>query len=166
MLGEKQPPIDLHEYNALELFGGDITRDDAKKRIFSWLYNPNAKDEVLSKLYDREAIKKEYWNGSEVQTTYHRRIPSDEYHALNYIIQSTCSDLILDKAIVISEMLEAKRTKIAFIIHDSIVLDYSDEDGDFINDVYREFMDTPFGTFKTNVAGGRNFGEMKDLWIY
>ena len=74
--------------------------------------------------------------------------------------------MILDKAIIISEMLEGKKTKIAFIIHDSIVLDYADEDGDFINDVYWEFMDTPFGRFKTNVAGGRNFGEMKDLWIY
>ena len=166
LLGEKQPPIDLHEYNALELFGGDITREEAKKRIFSWLYNPNSEDEVLSKLYDREAIKKEFWNGAEIETTYHRTIPSDEYHALNYIIQSTCSDLILDKAIIISEMLQGKKTKIAFIIHDSIVLDYADEDGDFINDVYWEFMDTPFGRFKTNVAGGRNFGEMKELWIY
>ena len=166
LLGEKQPPIDLHEYNALELFGGDITRDEAKKRIFSWLYNPNAQDEILSKLYDRDAVKKEYWNGTEIETTYHRTIPSDEYHALNYIIQSTCSDLILDKAIIISEMLQGKKTKIAFIIHDSIVLDYANEDGTFINDVYLEFMDTPFGKFKTNVAGGRNFGEMKDLWIY
>ncbi len=166
LLGEAQPPMDLHEYNANELFDGNITRDEAKKRIFSWLYNPNAKDKVLSKLYDREAVKGEYWNGSEVVTTYHRRIPSDEYHALNYIIQSTCSDLILDKAIVISEMLAGKKTKIAFIIHDSIVLDYADEDGDFINDVYLEFMDTPFGRFKTNVAGGRNFGEMKNLWIF
>lgn len=166
LLGKEQPYIDLHDYNAYELFGGQVTRDEAKKKLFSWLYNPNAEDEVLSKLYDRAAVKEMFWDGRMVKTMFHREIPSDEYHALNYIIQSTCSDLIMDRAIAINEMLEGKKTKIAFIIHDSIVLDYADEDGDFINMVYWEFMTTPFGRFKTNASGGRNFGEMKDLWIY
>lgn len=166
LLGKEQPYIDLHDYNAYELFGGQVTRDEAKKKLFSWLYNPNAEDEVLSKLYDRAAVKEMFWDGNMVKTMFHREIPSDEYHALNYIIQSTCSDLIMDRAIAISELLEGKKTKIAFIIHDSIVLDYADEDGDFINMVYWEFMTTPFGRFKTNASGGRNFGEMKDLWIY
>lgn len=166
LLGKEQPYIDLHDYNAYELFGGQVTRDEAKKKLFSWLYNPNAEDEVLSKLYDRAAVKEMFWDGNMVKTMFHREIPSDEYHALNYIIQSTCSDLIMDRAIAINEILEGKKTKIAFIIHDSIVLDYADEDGDFINMVYWEFMTTPFGRFKTNASGGRNFGEMKDLWIY
>lgn len=166
LLGKEQPYIDLHDYNAYELFGGQVTRDEAKKKLFSWLYNPNAEDEVLSKLYDRAAVKEMFWDGNTVKTMFHRDIPSDEYHALNYIIQSTCSDLIMDRAIAISEMLEGKKTKIAFIIHDSIVFDYADEDGDFINMIYWEFMSTPFGRFKTNASGGRNFGEMKDLWIY
>lgn len=165
LLGKSQPHIDLHDYNAYELFGGTVTRDAAKKKLFSWLYNPNAEDETLSRLYDRDTIKKLFWDGNHVKTMYHREIPSDEYHALNYIIQSTCSDLIMDRATVLSDMLEGKKTKIAFIIHDSIVLDYADEDGDYINMVYWEFMTTPFGRFKANVAGGRNFGEMKDLWI-
>ena len=166
LLGKEQTYIDLHDYNAYELFGGQVTRDEAKKKLFSWLYNPNAEDEVLSKLYDRAAVKEMFWDGNMVKTMFHREIPSDEYHALNYIIQSTCSDLIMDRAISINEILEGKKTKIAFIIHDSIVLDYADEDGDFINMVYWEFMSTPFGRFKTNASGGRNFGEMKDLWIY
>ena len=111
LLGEKQPLSDLHEYNSDKLFDGKITRDQAKKRIFSWLYNPNAKDKDLSKLYDRDAIKKSYWDGETVLTMYNRQIPSDDYHALNYIIQSTCSDLILDKASKISSMLKGKKVK-------------------------------------------------------
>ena len=166
LLGKPQPHIDLHDYNVYELFGGKVTREEAKKRIFSWLYNPNAEDEALSRLYDREAVKEMFWDGKSVKTMFHREIPSDEYHSLNYIIQSTCSDLIMDRAVAINEMLEGKKTKIAFIIHDSIVLDYSDEDGDCVNSVYWEFMTTPLGRFRTNVSGGRNFGEMKDLWIY
>jgi hypothetical protein len=166
LLKQEQPYIDLHQHNSYELFDGKLDRDQVKKRIFSWLYNPNAEDEVLSKAYDRDALIDTYWDGNMVKTTYHRDIPSDRYHALNYLLQSTCSDLILDKAIIISEMLKGKKTKIAFIIHDSIVLDYADEDGDFINRVYWEFQDTPFGRFTTNAAGGRHFGDMKSLWIY
>ena len=166
LLKQSQPHIDLHEHNSYHIFDGKLTRDDAKKRIFSWLYNPNANDDALSKIYDRDSLVDSYWNGEAVTTAYHRIIPSDEYHALNYLLQSTCSDLILNKAIVISEMLKGKKTKIAFIIHDSIVFDYSNDDGDFINTIYWEFQDTPFGRFVTNASGGKNFGEMKGLWIY
>tara|TARA_R110000744_G_scaffold294124_5_gene404416 strand:+ start:3132 stop:4319 length:1188 start_codon:yes stop_codon:yes gene_type:complete len=164
--GVEQPYIDIHDHNAYEIFGGKMTREDAKKRIFSWLYNPNATDEQLSKVYDRDKIKELFWDGKSVKTMFNREIPSDEYHALNYIIQSTCSDLIMGRAASINKMLQGKKTKIAFIIHDSIVLDYADEDGTFINTVYQEFMTTPIGRFRANVSGGRNFGDMKSLWIY
>ena len=165
LLGVEQPRIDIHDYNAYELFDGKLTRDESKKRLFSWLYNPNALDEELSKLYNRERIKEMFWDGKYVKTFYNRKIEADEYHSINYIIQSTCSDMILEKAIAINKMLKGKKSKIAFIIHDSIVLDYANEDGDFINAVYWEFMRTPFGQFKTNVSGGRNFGEMYSLWM-
>jgi hypothetical protein len=165
LLGVEQPHIDIHDYNAYELFDGKLTREESKKRIFSWLYNPNAEDKELSKLYNRERIKEMFWDGKYVKTLFHRKIEADEYHSVNYIIQSTCSDMILDKAIAINDMLKGRKSKIAFIIHDSIVLDYADEDGDFINAIYWEFMSTPFGMFKTNVSGGRNFGEMYNLWI-
>jgi hypothetical protein len=165
LLGVEQPRIDIHDYNAYELFDGNLTRDESKKRLFSWLYNPNALDEELSKLYNRERIKEMFWDGKYVKTFYNRKIEADEYHSVNYIIQSTCSDMILEKAIAINKMLEGKKSKIAFIIHDSIVLDYANEDGDFINAIYWEFMRTPFGMFKTNVSGGRNFGEMYSLWM-
>lgn len=165
LLGVEQPHIDIHDYNAYELFDGKLTREESKKRIFSWLYNPNAEDKQLSKLYNRERIKEMFWDGKYVKTLFHRKIEADEYHSVNYIIQSTCSDMILDKAIAIDKMLEGKKSKIAFIIHDSVVIDYANEDEDFINAIYWEFMSTPFGMFKTNVSGGRNFGEMYNLWI-
>lgn len=166
LLNKEQPIIDVHEYNSEELFGGLMPRDDIKKKFFSWLYNPNSKDEQLSKLYDRDALIETYWDGKSIKTTYKRIIECDRYHALNYLLQSTCSDLILEKAVNIAKMLEGRKTKIAFIIHDSIVLDYSNDDGDYINEVYWEFQDTRFGKFTTNASGGKNFGEMKKLWIY
>ncbi len=165
LLGVEQPHIDIHDYNAYELFDGKLTREESKKRIFSWLYNPNAEDRQLSKLYNRERIKEMFWDGKYVKTLFHRKIEADEYHSVNYIIQSTCSDMILEKAIAINDICLLYHSDAADDIHDSIVIDYADEDGDFINAIYWEFMSTPFGMFKTNVSGGRNFGEMYNLWI-
>ncbi len=71
----------------------------------------------------------------------------------------------MQKATNIDKILQNKKTKVAFVIHDSIVLDYCDKDADIINKIYSEFRDTPFGQFKANAAAGRNFGELKDLWI-
>jgi len=61
--------------------------------------------------------------------------------------------------------LSGMKTNIAFLIHDSIVLDFADEDKSTINDIYQTFADTEFGWFKTNVSAGKNFGDLKKLWI-
>ncbi len=34
LLGVDQPHIDIHDYNAYELFDGKLTREESKKRIF------------------------------------------------------------------------------------------------------------------------------------
>ena len=163
--GEQQPTEDIHDWNINNVFKEEMDRESAKKRIFSWLYNPNSEDKVLEQIYNREKVKNRFWDGNHVKTIFDREIIADEYHALNYIIQSTCSDLIMQKATNIDKILQNKKTKVAFVIHDSIVLDYCDEDAGIVNKIYREFRDTPFGQFKANAAAGRNFGELKDLWI-
>ena len=104
-----------------------------------------------------------YWDGKQVKNFYKRKIQSDEYHSLNYIIQSTCSDLIMDRASKINAMLRDVESRIAFIIHDSVVLDCSKSDSKMINNIVSEFSDTPFGTFMTNVSAGQSFGEMKKI---
>jgi len=142
-----------------------VTREEAKKRIFAWLYNPNSKDTLSDNAYQRDAVLEKYWDGEQVQTIYNRIIPADRHHALSYIIQSTFSDLLLRQAIKISNLLKNKKTSIAFIVHDSIVLDMAAEDELMINDIYREFSDTSLGRFKTRVSAGRNFGDLKELWI-
>ena len=62
-------------------------------------------------------------------------------------------------------LLRGKKTKIAFIIHDSIVLDMSEEDQHMIQDIHETFAKTSFGTFKTSAHAGKNFGDMSKLWI-
>jgi hypothetical protein len=165
LLGMPQPDGDIHDWNIKNLYKGSVGRDQAKKNIFSWLYNPNSKDKALDKHYDRKKVMNKYWDGKSVKNYYKREIESDEYHSLNYIIQSTCSDLIMDRAFLIKERLQDLKSNIAFIIHDSVVLDLDKEDLSMINHMVKEFSNTPFGAFKVNVSAGKNFGEMKELCI-
>ena len=52
--GIEQPQEDLHDWNIQNVFRGMGTREEAKKRVFAWLYNPAAKDYLLDRTYDRE----------------------------------------------------------------------------------------------------------------
>ena len=65
LLGKKQPKGDLHEWNVKNVYNDTVTRDEAKKRIFAWLYNPNSKDHMSSGVYDREEVVKKYFNGKQ-----------------------------------------------------------------------------------------------------
>ena len=161
--GKDQPAEDLHEWNAKHVYRGLIPRSEAKQRIFAWLYNPESKDYRSNRAYDRNFVLQKYWDGEQVQTYYDRIIPADKHHALNYIIQSTTSDLFLRRAIAVNKLLEGKKSKIVFCIHDSLVIDFSDEDKDSLLNIVKEFSQTDFGTFKVNIQAGKNFGEMKEM---
>lgn len=159
--GIDQPQEDLHDWNINNIFEGNETREEAKKRIFAWLYNPEAKDHSLDKTYDKRSVVKKYFTGSEVKTCFDRTIPCDSHHALNYIIQSTTSDLLLKQMVKVDKILEGTKSFIAFPLHDSLVIDLSLADRGMVKELVDIFKETELGTFRTNLSIGRNFGEMK-----
>jgi len=163
LLGKKQPQQDLHDWNLKHVYKGKGTREEAKKRIFAWLYNPESKDRLLNKEYDRDSVLQKYYNGSQVTTLWNRTIDSDDHHALNYIIQSTAADLFLRQMIKVWELLKDKKSQIAFCLHDSLVIDLTEEDETIVHELKEEFAVTELGNFKVNVFGGKNFGEMKRM---
>ena len=103
----------------------------------------------------------DYWDGEVVKTCFGREIPADEHHALNYIIQSTTSDLVLTQAMKVKQLME--KSFIAFIIHDSIILDFHRTEQDQLTESIEVFSNSDLGKFKTNVALGKNFGEMRKV---
>ena len=161
LLGKPQPREDIHEWNIKNLLEGNITREEAKKRVFSWLYNPTSEDSVLNQVYNREAIKEKYWNGTTITTPFQREVESDEYHSINYILQSTTSDLFLEQAVKVNQILETRRSFVAFLLHDSIILDFKQEEKREILNIIKKFQDTRLGKYKVNVKMGKNFGDMK-----
>ena len=64
LLGKKKPEEDVHVWNMNNVFEGVVTRtrDEAKKRIFAWLYNLDSKDTMSEGMYNRGEILKKYWN--------------------------------------------------------------------------------------------------------
>jgi hypothetical protein len=161
--GLDQPAGDIHDWNIQNVFRGLGTREEAKTRFFAWLYNPNSEDHLLDRHYDRNKILSQYYDGKKVKNLFGREIESDQFHALNYLIQSTCADLVLEQAVKLDYLLKGKKSKIAFIIHDSIILDMAKEDFGNIKSMVEAFSNTRLGKFQVNLSGGKNFGEMKKI---
>jgi len=154
-----QPTIDIHDWILQNVFEDKITREKSKEKTFAWLYNAKASNKKLEKLFDKQKILDYYYDGKFVNTFYERKIEVDDKKALNYVIQSTTSDLVLKQAIKINKLF--KKSFIAFIIHDSVIIDVDRSDQQRLNEIIDVFSDTDFGRFKTNIALGKNFGDMR-----
>ena len=159
--GKKQPEIDIHDWNVKNVYRNGITREAAKKRIFAWLYNPNSKDFLSSREYDREEVLKKYYNDGKITTEYGRKISTDDHHALNYVIQSTTSDLFLKRAVAVDKILCDRKSSLAFLLHDSLVIDFAKSDTDLLDDIISTFAETDLGRFVTNISVGYDYGNMK-----
>ena len=94
-----------------------------------------------------------------------KEIESDEYHAVNYIIQATAAEIFLRQFVKIHNLLEGRLSHLAFCIHDSLVIDLSEKDMDILLKLKKSFSETDTGNFLVNVNVGKNFGDMKKLAI-
>ena len=158
--GEEQPNIDIHEWNSLHLFEQDITREECKVRFFAWLYDP-ASDEIKSEHYDRQKVLDKWYQDGYINTPYGRRIEVEERKALNYLLQSTTSDRVLAKAVEIDNFLTSNgcRSYISHIVHDEVVIDYSDEDRQHIPQLKAIFEDG----YPSNLTAGKDYYNLKEV---
>jgi len=163
MSGEEQPKQDIHDWNINNIFPQISDREAAKKRVFSWLYNPAAEDRDLEQFYNRSLVLKKHWDGDKITNPFGREIEADAKHALNYIIQSTTSDLFLRRILELSKLLESKKSFISFLIHDSVVIDLDKSEKHLIQDMVDTFAKTDFSKFLVNMKAGKNYGEMKEI---
>ena len=161
--GREQPPEDMHEWNMSNVFREGITRDEAKKRIFAWLYNPESHDPLCEHAYGRESVVQKYFTQGQVTTFWGKVIPSEKRTALNYIIQSTCAENVLRQMIKLSNYLKGCQTYVAFPIHDSVVLDLSSEEKEKLPELVDIFSNTALGKMRVNVSVGKDFGNLKKL---
>ena len=159
--GVEQPQQDIHEWIAKEVFLSGESREDVKKKVFAWLYNPLAKNEKLEQVFRRKEITAKYFDGNTVATPFDRNIEVDERRAFNYIVQSTTSDLFLRCMIKVAKLLKGRKSYVAFSIHDSLVIDLSVEDKSMLSEIVEVFSETDLAKFKINMSVGENYGSMK-----
>jgi len=170
LAGEQQPDGDLHEYVRKAVFGEDYTRTQAKNISTQWLYdahNPEVlkHDHKLSQFYNKDKLFSDHWSGGVVTTPYNRVIESDAHHVISYICQSTLIDMFHRQIIKINNMLQNKQSFIAFMVHDSLVLDLKESEKNMLPDLIRELSNTPYGNFPVKVEIGPNYGNMKKVKI-
>jgi len=158
--GHEQPEEDIHEWNIKNIFKKDLSREQAKTKLFAWLYNEES-TAIQSDFYDRQSLKQKYYDGEKVQTPFGRSIDAPVRKALNYLLQSSSSDNTIDRFCKISNFLRATRSHVAFVVHDSVVIDLHRDDRLLIPQLSEMFGDTKLGRFKVNCSLGKNLGDMR-----
>lgn len=160
--GHEQPEEDIHEWNIKNIFKQDLSREEAKTKLFAWLYNEESQT-IQSDFYDRESLRERYYDGETVQTPFGRTIAAPSRKALNYLLQSSSSDNTMERFCKISNFLRATRSHVAFVVHDSVVIDLHKDDRLLIPELVEMFGDTRLGKFKVNCSLGKNLGTMKEF---
>jgi hypothetical protein len=169
LLGKEQPEDDVHQFHIDHIFGVNTTREIAKRQFFAWLYGSSntspAIAQQLARFYTKDVLLEKYWDGTAVSTPYGKHMKNvSRHHALNYLVQSTAAELTLKQALKINYLLstQGKGSRVAFIVHDSVVLDMKKEDNWLLNKVFQLMESTNFGKFKINISKGSDLGNIQE----
>ena len=160
---KQQPDEDIHEFHMKNIYRDFGTRAKAKERFFAWLYNSNSKDYLTERYYDRKTILESHYCDGFVNTPFGRSIESDDFHALNYLLQSTSSDNCMSQVNKIHRFLRDKKSNVAFVVHDSVVIDLDHNERNILPQIKEIFEETKLGKFKTDVKIGKNYGELREF---
>jgi hypothetical protein len=160
ILGKDQPQIDIHDWNIQNIFDRHTTRDMAKRLMFSWLYDLDKRNDHLEAAYGRDKILRDFWKDGTVTNPFGRTIEVERENAISYLIQSTTADYVMSRIIAINELLKNKKSRIAFTIHDSIVIDMDWEERGVVKDVLSIMREDGF---VTSCMTGKDFGNLKEL---
>ena len=164
--GREQPQEDIHAWVTENVFNGEIERSKAKVELFAWLYNPSSSESRFDEFFSRLIFRDFFAPEDQVLTTpFGRRLAVDERKAQNYLLQSTTSDIVVQNAYKIMKMLKGKKSKIAFTLHDSIIIDMCKKDAIMLRKIKEQFEETPWGPFMSTCKIGKTFGDLKDLKI-
>jgi len=166
LAGEEQPEHDIHEWHNNRFFGGELSRYEVKRRFFAWLYGSKRAldlyDHLFTEVYPKDKVLYEARGArGQLKTPFGRRIdPPENKDKLSYLLQATSNDFFLTRALELDKILTGKKSRIAFMIHDSAVVDYSEEDLPLLDKISKTMG---AGGFKIGCSVGSNFGDMRSI---
>tara|TARA_R100000152_G_C6766401_1_gene191380 strand:- start:106 stop:1296 length:1191 start_codon:yes stop_codon:yes gene_type:complete len=156
------PPVDIHEWNMKNVLKGVTERDKAKKKFLAWFYNPYS-DVIQSSHYDRSLLLNKYYKNGVVSTPFGREIKADDFHALNYLLQSSSSDNCMKQACKINKFLQNNLSFVHSVVHDSLTIDLALKDRGLLPQIQEIFEDTELGWFRSSVQVGRNLRDLEEV---
>lgn len=162
LAGEEQPKEDVHEWHIKNLIRKEVSRQEAKVKFFAWIYNSESPSTEFE-MYKRDEILERYYEDGSVHTPFLRKIKVDNRKALNYIIQSTTADLVLERAMAIDKYLEGKKSFLAFIVHDEIVIDLADDERHLVPEMKKLFSANRLDDFLVNLKCGKDYNNLEEL---
>ena len=141
-----------------------MTREEAKRDLFAWLYGSQKVDGTkYEKMFGLNKVMDRFYDGETITNFFKRKIKSDNFHKLNYLVQSTSNDLVLEQVVKLNNFLKNNKSFISFIVHDSVVIDLSKEDRDQVNNLISMFSRTALGTFPVNISIGKDYGSLRKI---
>jgi hypothetical protein len=164
--GLEQPTDDIHEWNMRNIYhdsGETSTREEAKVRFFAWLYDDSSEDLSAATYYDKGRLVSDYHNGTHITTPFDRTIKVEKRKALNYLIQSVTSDLVLERAIALDKLLEGRESFISHVVHDEIVIDLAESDKKIVPEIKEMFANNRLACYNVNLNAGKNYLDLKEL---
>ena len=164
--GQDQPTGDVHDWNVKNVFDSQVSREESKVLFFSWLYGSNSDNlkkwrSSLSKVYNTRSLKSKHFDAGILMTPYGREIQVSDRLFINYLIQSTTADLCYEQFRKVWNIVKGSDSKIAFILHDAIVVDLSISDRPLLEKMMNVMADTKYGQYGVNVSIGKNYGDMR-----
>ena len=114
-------------------------------------------------MYDREQVLERYYNDGIVSTPLGRKIESDDFHALNYLLQSTSSDNCMAQCVKINKFLRNKSSFVHSVVHDSLTIDLDLKDRHLLPQIQEIFEDTQLGWFKSSAHVGKNLRDLQEI---
>lgn len=159
LAGKEQPLGDVYESFSY-LFPGK-TRAEIKQEILTMWYNTD-ENIHLKEILEKEAFIQRFWDGHKITSLMGREMVCDKDHVIPYMNQSTTAEIVFDRCCELQKFLQTKQTKIAFIIHDEIVLDMPLSEKHLLPEIESIFSSTPLGSFVVRCKTGSTLGEMKE----
>jgi len=158
-----QPNEDIHEWNRINVLRSRVTREECKQQFFAWLYNPEARG-PFDAVYDRQQVLEKYWGATgQVKTPFGRQIQTTEKLSLNYLLQSCTNDAIMESLVGAYRNAAALKGSLAFVIHDSVVLDCKREDASLLEEFKSQLENTRFGKYRCSFHIGKDFGNLRRM---
>ncbi len=89
--------------------------------------------------------------------------PEKDYAAFNNYIQSTASEIVIDKVLQIKNMLDGKLSKFLFQVHDSLIFDICHEESYLINEIKNILSNVKNAYFPVSIKKGKDFKNLSDF---